>query len=160
MYTVEELDEIIRKEWYDWNNFEVTWTGELYAKNIRFSLRVGLYMLQPMQAIIAEGQFVRMKTFSGSKTDFDFMKLDPKRPDLGLYTPTFNHRPLWMPPSSRDPDENQHKYLSGLLVKAEREMEFSHQRHLMMMLREIEEKVKIKHSKPPEAQWAVPWAKR
>lgn len=90
--TVEELDALLGD--YTWEDFEGLDMGEirvtsrkllmLRGRGTLFKMRVGLYMGRPMQAIIAEGQFVRMRPATQYE-GFELKRLDCTEPDECVY---------------------------------------------------------------------------
>jgi len=80
--TVEELEEMIND--LRWEHFESEMWGQIQISKIIFAMRVGLHMDRPTQAVMAEGQFVRMRSADYWK-DFMLTKLDPDRLYESLY---------------------------------------------------------------------------
>lgn len=109
IYTLEELEQIILR--YTWSHFEKLDGGNIrprlrprrfhermmpWPKGPRFCLRVGLHLGKPTQAIMCEGQFVRIRRYDHT-CDLEALKvLDPTDPDKALY-----HRKGWKPPAER-----------------------------------------------------------
>jgi hypothetical protein len=71
-------------------DFEKATKGEmdlhtgLTFRRTRFKMRVGLHLNRPTQAIIAEGQFVRMRA-APEYADYELRVLDAQKPDSCLY---------------------------------------------------------------------------
>ncbi len=67
-----------------WEMFEAKQRGELVIGGYTFAMRVGLHLKRPTQAIMAAGQFVRMRS-AGNATGRDLKVLDPAMPGNCLY---------------------------------------------------------------------------
>jgi hypothetical protein len=86
-------------------SFEATENGEIILLGTRFYMRIGKFLGQPSQAIIAKQQFVKMQHVTGY--DKKLLKvIDPKCPDESLYEiglgPTA--RRTWRPPTQAADD--------------------------------------------------------
>lgn len=91
MRTAEEIEiEMRREKGMSWAHFESTNRGEIplrskgFRETILIRMRVGLHMGKPMQALIADNQFIRMRSapeFEGCSLN----KLEPEWPDKCLY---------------------------------------------------------------------------
>lgn len=90
---VEELEALIKD--YRWEHFEADPLGQIQVGNKLFCMRVGIHMDRPVQAIIADGQFVRMRSADFYK-DKQLQKIDPERLAECLYVegPASNI-PMW-----------------------------------------------------------------
>lgn len=84
-----------------WEAFEAKPNGELKGPGGKtiFKMRVGLILGRPMQVIIADGQYVRMRAAPRWDPElWELSVLDPANPDKALRT--FNkriNRTLWRP---------------------------------------------------------------
>ena len=90
------LEKLLSKHTYD--EFEKQPSGDLLIGGVLFSMRVGLFMGRPMQAIQADGQFVRMRPAPKRLipfTKFEFKVLDCKDRDACLYG--LGSKPNWPP---------------------------------------------------------------
>ncbi|RPI87191.1 MAG: hypothetical protein EHM40_23140 [Chloroflexi bacterium] len=56
----------------------------LTFRRTKFKMRVGIHLGRPTQAILAEGQFVRMRS-APEYADYELKVLDAKNPDSCLY---------------------------------------------------------------------------
>jgi len=89
--SLEELHSLLKP--YNWDDFEATQDGYLPIaqqpadpEGISFYMRVGLHMKRPMQVIIAEGNFVRMRAEKRwPEWQPQFKTIDPKNPKESLY---------------------------------------------------------------------------
>ena len=89
--SLEELHSLLKP--YNWDDFEATQDGYLPIaqqpadpEGISFYMRVGLHMKRPMQVIIAEGNFVRMRVEKRwLEWQPQFKTIDPKNPKESLY---------------------------------------------------------------------------
>ena len=68
-----------------WDEFSKVNNGTIELEGIPFKLRVGLHLKRPMRAIIAMGQFVRVKAAS-EFIGYQLKKLTPEAPDTCMYT--------------------------------------------------------------------------
>ena len=81
-----DLPDMIKDlDWVSWQNTD---NGDLYVfdnpKLIRFCMRVGEHLRRPTMAIIAAGQFVRLR-HAQEYEQFELNRLDPENPDACLY---------------------------------------------------------------------------
>lgn len=80
--------------------FQTTTTGNLTLLGTKFCMRIGKFLGQPSQAIIAQQQFVKMRHVD--KYDKRSLKvIDPKEPDACLYSNGVGPAetaPTWCPP--------------------------------------------------------------
>jgi hypothetical protein len=87
--------------------FQTTTTGNLTLLGTKFYMRIGKFLGQPSQAIIAQQQFVKMRHVD--KYDKRSLKvIDPKEPDACLYsngTGPAETTPTWCPPPYVDFEE-------------------------------------------------------
>jgi hypothetical protein len=91
MRTIEEIERAMRlQKDMTWAHFESTIRGEIplhfkgFRERILIKMRVGLHMGKPMQALIADDQFIRMRA-APEYADCKLTKLDPLFPDKCLY---------------------------------------------------------------------------
>jgi hypothetical protein len=85
--TIEELEVLIAD--VEWERFQEPNDGNFHVwlkpNLIKFSYRVGLHFKRPMEAIMAKGEFVRMRA-APQYSQFDLIRLDPENVDKCLYT--------------------------------------------------------------------------
>ena len=82
-------------------SFEAADNGEITLLGTKFYMRIGKFLGQPTQAIIAEGQFVKMQHTTVHYDKNDLKVIDPKDPDSSLYEVGFNidtQYRTWRPP--------------------------------------------------------------
>ena len=90
--------------------FEMNPTGNIILLGTKFSMRIGVFLGMPSQAIMAQQQFVKMRHVQ--KFDKRALKvLDPKEPDSCLYqcggVGQYGAGPTWQPPPYVDPELNK-----------------------------------------------------
>jgi hypothetical protein len=98
-----------------WPQFEATENGDLLILNTKFSMRIGTFLGVPSQAIIAQGQFLRMqhrKDFIGFQ---ELVPLIAEAPDKSLY----NGTPRWMPKVKPAPSPDD-EYLQKMIAEMEK----------------------------------------
>jgi len=112
---VEELEALIKD--LRWEHFEADPMGQIQVKGKLFCMRVGLHMDRPVQAIICDGQFVRIRSAEYYQ-DKKLHKLDPERLAESVYMEAVGQGwPGWRPflPS---PNQNiQHAGATSTLMK-------------------------------------------
>jgi hypothetical protein len=79
---VEELEALIAD--LRWEHFESILTGNILVQNKMFCMRVGEHLGRPVQVIICDGQFVRMRSAEHYQ-QMTLHKLDPERLSESLY---------------------------------------------------------------------------
>lgn len=92
---VEALEALIKD--LRWEHFEANDLGQIEVGGKLFCMRIGIHMNRPVQAIICDGQFVRMRSadFYGNKI---LLKIDPERLSESLYIEaTTQGWPKWRP---------------------------------------------------------------
>lgn len=67
-----------------WEMFEKQHSGDLKIGGYIFSMRVGLHLQRPTQAVMAAGQFIKMRS-AGNATGRKLKVLDPNMPNRALY---------------------------------------------------------------------------
>ena len=67
-----------------WEMFEAQKDGNLRIGGYIFSMRVGLHLKRPTQAIMGAGQFIKMRS-AGNATGRTLKVLDPTMPDRCIY---------------------------------------------------------------------------
>jgi hypothetical protein len=87
--------------------FEMNPTGNIILLGTKFSMRIGVFLGMPSQAIMAQQQFVKMRHVQ--KFDKRALKvLDPKEPDRCLYklggVGQYGVGSTWQPPPYVDPE--------------------------------------------------------
>lgn len=94
MRTAEEIErEMRRSKGMTWAHFESNNRGEIplrlkgFRETILIRMRVGLHMGKPMQALIADDQFIRMRSVPEYES-YSLNKLEPEWPDKCLYKPS------------------------------------------------------------------------
>lgn len=90
--------------------FQTVPTGNITLLGTQFHMRIGKFLGQPSQAIIAQQQFVKMRHVD--KYDKRSLKvIDPKEPDSCLYQSggvgQAGAGPTWCPPPFVDEEEQQ-----------------------------------------------------
>ena len=108
MRTAEEIErEMRRAKGMTWAHFESNNRGEIplrlkgFRETILIRMRVGLHMGKPMQALIADDQFIKMRSVPEYE-GYSLNKLEPEWPDKCLYIkdkgiwPTKNEK-FWKP---------------------------------------------------------------
>ena len=93
---VNELEALIKD--LRWEHFEADHLGQIQVGNKLFCMRVGIHMSRPVQAIVCEGQFVRMRSAEFYE-DRRLHKIDPERLAECLYMDTQQQAswPKWRP---------------------------------------------------------------
>ena len=93
---VDELEALIKD--LRWEHFEADPLGQIQVGNKLFCMRVGIHMSRPVQAIVCEGQFVRMRSAEFYE-DRKLHKIDPERLAECLYMDVQQHAgwPKWRP---------------------------------------------------------------
>jgi len=93
---VEELEALIKD--LRWEHFEADPLGQIQVGNKLFCMRIGIHMNRPVQAIIADGQFVRMRS-AEFYDDKKLHKIDPDRLAECLYMDAQQQAywPKWRP---------------------------------------------------------------
>jgi|HubBroStandDraft_4_1064222.scaffolds.fasta_scaffold145498_2 hypothetical protein len=77
-----------------WPQFEATENGNLTILNTKFSMRIGIFMTMPTQAIFAEGMFLRMR----QRKEFDTKDLRTLIAD-NIDSCLYKGNPRWKPQS-------------------------------------------------------------
>jgi len=92
MRTIEEIERAMHHQKdMTWAHFESTARGEIplhfkgFRERILIRMRVGLHMGKPMQALIADDKFIRMRA-APEYENYKLLKLDPLFPDKCLYS--------------------------------------------------------------------------
>jgi len=104
--TMDDLQALI--ESLDWDEFQRRDHGEIYVhvptkvpyELIRYSYRVGTHFKRPMEAIMAKGDFIRMRAPEKLYQPEMLLRLDPENVDGCLYTNFVNGVMTngWKPP--------------------------------------------------------------
>ncbi|RPI87192.1 MAG: hypothetical protein EHM40_23145 [Chloroflexi bacterium] len=79
---VEGLEALIKD--LRWEHFEADPLGQIQVDGKLFCMRVGLHMDRPVQAIVCDGQFVRIRSAEFYQ-DKQLLKIDPERLAESLY---------------------------------------------------------------------------
>jgi hypothetical protein len=84
-----------------WRDFENTVHGTITIDGIDFHMRVGLFACRPMQVIIANSQFIRMRS-APQYEKMLLVTLDPRKPEATMYTWLDDGAPIKMWKPRRD----------------------------------------------------------
>lgn len=111
-----------------WEDFSKINNGTIRVENIDFKLRVGLHMKRPMRAIIAIGQFVRVKA-APEFAEYPLKLLTPDAPDTCLYLTHERHRLFycWSPGGVVEEPDTEPPNLYDSLI-----LDYAAQVHQMM----------------------------
>lgn len=101
--TFEELDAALTayaKDDYLWIKFESTEDGILRFREYTFFMRFGLHMNKGVQAIMAHGHFLRIRSMTSQNSTFVLDRLDPSNHKACDYSEFVmsTSRGIWEPP--------------------------------------------------------------
>lgn len=96
-----------------WPQFEATENGDLMILNTKFSMRIGIFMTMPTQAIFAQGMFLRMR----HRKEFDVKDLHTLIADK-IDACLYRGRPSWKPKKAPTPNLED-DYLQKMIARYE-----------------------------------------